>query len=575
MKKQASQLYPKKKKRISRAQKAAGAVLLALGVLVFAVGLLGYLAQDWQLAPFREWVSQVRRAREAAQNAGTRVTGAFDMYGDESGVRIFAASYTEGTEGQADFAEDTIQADSFEPGESKKALKSASLQFPATKEQLNLVDETDGPVTLDSGASSSRYFKIRRAGTSKYDSLKLTVSGPATLTVWALSSQPGEARRMVLYNVNNGEETAVAYAPAAEGTDIVPAQVFSIPARGTYYLTVKGDIPIALVSTLLNFAIPILLLGLVLIFNGVMLLIQNWEEMKDLFCVEPVLVFFLLFVYYPVIDLVRISFTDMKILTTNEQEFIGFANYNWLFNQSGAKYFWESLRITGVYMFWEVVITLVGGMLLALLFNRMTRAFNFMRSIVFMPKYIAVSTSAVVFLWILYSPVATGANQSEGILNYALSLFGITGPHWLIDANTALSGILMLTGWRVVGYGMMIYLSAMKGIPQDYYEAATIDGADGVQRFRYITMPLLAPTTLFLFVTTFIASMKVFQSVDVMTSGGPGTATNVMVQWIYNLTFRDFRTARGAAVSLVFFLILLVCTAATMRVSNRSVNYDS
>ena len=297
--------------------------------------------------------------------------------------------------------------------------------------------------------------------------------------------------------------------------------------------------------------------------------------MKDLLCVEPALIFFLLFVYYPVVDMVRISFTDMGILTMGKQEFIGLSNYNWLFNQSGARYFWESLRITATYTFWEVVITLVGGMLLALLFNRMTRGFNFMRAVVFMPKYIAVSTSAVVFMWILYSPAAAGANQSEGILNYALSLFGITGPHWLIDASTALAGVLILTAWRVVGYAMMIYLSAMQGIPQDYYEAARIDGADGVQQFRFITVPLLAPTTLFHFVTTFIASMKVFQSVDVMTGGGPGTATNVMVQWIYNLTFTDFRTARGAAVSVVFFVILLVCTMATMKYSNKNVNYDA
>jgi len=156
-----------------------------------------------------------------------------------------------------------------------------------------------------------------------------------------------------------------------------------------------------------------------------------------------------------------------------------------------------------------------------------------------------------------------------------LSLFGIRGPKWLTQADTALMGILILTTWRVTGYAMMIYLSAMQGIPKDYYEAASIDGADAVQRFRYITLPMLAPTTLFLFVTTFIASMKVFQSVDVMTGGGPGTATNVMVQWIYNLSFRDFRAARSAAVSVIFFIILLVCTAATMRWSNRSVSYDS
>ena len=121
---------------------------------------------------------------------------------------------------------------------------------------------------------------------------------------------------------------------------------------------------------------------------------------------------------------------------------------------------------------------------------------------------------------------------------------------------------------------MMIYLSAMKGIPQDYYEAASIDGADGVHCFRYITLPMLAPTTLFLLVTTFISSMKVFQSVDVMTSGGPHDATMVMVQWVYNLSFKDFRIDRAASASLVFFVILLGFTVLTMRYSNKSVNYD-
>ena len=402
----------------------------------------------------------------------------------------------------------------------------------------------------------------------------MTVEGPCELKLYALSSTEHE-RRAVLYNSLNGQEVDAVMVPGSGTAGALAPVTLRIPAAGTYYVSVKGDIPIAPVSAIMNYAVMILLLGLVLVLNGVMMRIQQWERMKDLFFVEPALLLFLLFVYYPVIDLIRISFTNMSVLTTGKQEFVGWANFDWMFNGAGKRYFWESLKITAVYMFWEVLITLVGGMLLALLFNRMTRAFNAMRAIVFMPKYIAVSTSAVVFQWILYSTIATGIGQSEGILNYALSLFGIQGPHWLIDASTALTGVLILTAWRVVGYAMMIYLSAMKGISQDYYEAAAIDGADGVQRFRFITVPLLAPTTLFLFVTTFIASMKVFQSVDVMTGGGPGTSTNVMVQWIYNLTFKDFHTARGAAVSLVFFVILLVCTAATMRFSNRNVNYDA
>lgn len=547
-----------------------GIVLLVLGVLVTTVGLLGWMAGDLQVAAFSDLSDQVYAAREAAQSAGTSVSGAFDLDGENSGAHIFHASFTAGSDSGV------ISAQDFEIGEGKKSLKGENLQFPGTKDYQNLVVAQDTPVALDNGLTMDRSVKLRGAGTSKYRSLKLTVSEAGQLSVYAVSSLADQERQLVLYSTKNGAEVAVAAAPAsASVTGALAPLTFQIPEAGTYYLSTKGTVPIAPVSSIMNVAIIILLVGLMMLFNGGMLLVQRWEGMKDLFCVEPVLLFFMLFVYYPVIDLVRISFTDMGILTTGKQEFIGWNNYNWLFNQSGAKYFWESLKITGIYTFWEVVITLAGGMLLALLFNRMTRSFNFFRSVVFMPKYIAVSTSAVVFMWILYSPASGASSQSDGILNYALSLFGIEGPRWLLDASTALTGVLFLTAWRVIGYAMMIYLSAMQGIPRDYYEAAAIDAADGFQCFRYITVPLLAPTTLFLFVTTFIASMKVFQSVDVMTGGGPGTATNVMVQWIYNLTFVDFRTARGAAVSVVFFLLLLVCTVATMKFSNRNVNYDS
>lgn len=551
-------------------QRNIGAALIVIGLLFIVVGAFGYMVGDLQVGVFRDFASQVFVAREAAQSAGTKVSGALDMNGADSGVHIFYASYeTAGETG-------VINAMDFDVEETKSSLKGENLQFPGTKDYMNLVVEEETPVTLDNGMEFTQAVKLRGAGNSKYQSLKMTTDGAGTLSVYAVSSIEKEERNLVLYSAKDGSEVASAAAPAAgEVTGALAPLTFVLPEGGTYYLSSKGDIPLAPLSAIMNYAIIIFLVGVVFIFNGVMMRIQRWERMKDLFCVEPALLFFLLFVYYPVIDLFRISFTNMGILTTGLQDFVGWDNYNWLFNQSGARYFWESLRITATYTFWEVAITLVGGMLLALLFNRMSKAFNIMRSIVFMPKYIAVSTSAVVFMWILYSPAAAGANQSEGILNYFLSLFGIQGPHWLIDANTALAGILILTFWRVVGYAMMIYLSAMQGIPADYYEAARIDGADGVQQFRYITIPLLAPTTLFLFVTTFIASMKVFQSVDVMTSGGPGTATNVMVQWIYNLTFSDFRTARGAAVSVVFFLILLVCTAATMKYSDRNVNYDS
>jgi multiple sugar transport system permease protein/sn-glycerol 3-phosphate transport system permease protein len=290
------------------------------------------------------------------------------------------------------------------------------------------------------------------------------------------------------------------------------------------------------------------------------------EKAKDFLCVAPALAFFIVFVYYPVVDLFRIGFTNWNLIK-DSYKYVGMKNWLWLFQGSGLRLWLDSLRVTFAYTFWEVLITLVGGLLLASLFNRESKAFSAMRSIVFMPKYIAISTSAIVFMWIL--------NDQYGVLNYALGLFGIGPVAWLVSEKTALASVLILTGWRVAGYGMMIYLSAMRGISTEYYEAARLDGANAFQRFRYITIPLLSPTTLFLFVTTAIASMKVFQSIDVMTNGGPYESTNVMVFWIYDLAFVQFRVDRAAVVSCVFFLILLVFTVGTLKISNKNVHYES
>lgn len=293
---------------------------------------------------------------------------------------------------------------------------------------------------------------------------------------------------------------------------------------------------------------------------------RKLEEFKDFLTVLPAVVFFGVFIYYPLAQLFNISFTNWNLIKEN-YNYVGLKNYQWLFNGSGRTELVNSLKVTATYTFAEVAITLVGGILLALLFDQMTRRYDVMRSIIFMPKYIGISTSAVVFSWIL--------NGKYGILNYVLNLFGISSVDWLTQQSTALIGVLILTAWRVVGYAMIIYLSAMKGISRDYYEAASLDGASKAQQLRFITIPLLSPTTLFLFVTTFIASMKVFQSIDVMTGGGPYKSTNVMVYWIYNLAFVDFRVDRAAVVSILFFIILLVCTMLTMKVSDKSVHYDS
>ncbi len=290
------------------------------------------------------------------------------------------------------------------------------------------------------------------------------------------------------------------------------------------------------------------------------------SAVKDFICVVPVLIFLAIFTYYPIAELFRISFTDWNLLKDTWQ-YVGFKNWQWLFNGSGTRYLWNSLRVTVLYSIGELTVTIVGGMIFALIFNRMNKAFSAMRAIVFMPKYVAMSSAAVVFLWIL--------NTDTGILNYLLSLVGISAVDWLGDRNTALISVLMLTGWRCIGYGMMVYLSAMMGISADYYEAASLDGASSFQKFVSITLPMLSPTTLFLFVTTFISSMKVFQSVDILTQGGPYRSTEVFVYNIYRYAMVDFRMDRAATVAIFFFVLLLLVTVATMKISNGRITYDS
>ena len=289
---------------------------------------------------------------------------------------------------------------------------------------------------------------------------------------------------------------------------------------------------------------------------------------SDFFMALPAVLLLVLITYYPVAELIRISFTDWR-LTSRTYEYVGLKNWEWLFTaKTSLRYLTNSLRVTFVYTIGNIAIDLGLGLLLAHLFNRMTKPFGMMRALIFMPRYIAMSSCGIIFLWML--------NTDYGVINQMLEWVGVSEHiNWLGEDNLALVSILMLTGWHGVGYCMMIYLSALLGISKDYYEASSLDGASKLQQFRYITLPLLSPTTLFLFITTFISSMKVYQSVDVMTGGGPRQKTEVMVYYIYRLAFDDNRLDRASVVALLFFVILLIITASTLRITNKNVHYES
>ena len=286
----------------------------------------------------------------------------------------------------------------------------------------------------------------------------------------------------------------------------------------------------------------------------------------DFLFVLPALALLAVFTYYPVAKLFQISFTDWNLLKP-EWNFVGLKNWKWLFVGSGAKYLWNSLKVTFLYSLGEIFATMVGGMIFALIFKRMTRSFSAMRAILFVPKYVAMSSCAVVFLWIL--------NTDYGVLNYLLKLIGLQPVDWLNQESTALLSVLMTTCWRVFGYGMMIYLSAMMGISPQYYEAASLDGANSRQQFFKITLPMLSPQLFMLLITITTGSFKVFDSIRIMTNGGPGTSTQVLCMFIYEFAFnRNNSLGMGAAGGVMLMLILILITLFDFKGLEKKVHYQ-
>lgn len=289
---------------------------------------------------------------------------------------------------------------------------------------------------------------------------------------------------------------------------------------------------------------------------------QFFDKLKDFSFAAPALIFLSVFIYYPLLYSLYISFTNWNMTKPNKT-FIGFENYDKLIHN---ELFYKVLGVTFTYTIIDVVLTLVIGLLFALLFNSTKKIYNFMRMIVFMPYYISMVIAAMIFVWIF--------NSQFGLANRIIEVFGFDPVNWLTNPSTALWSLITVSLWKGVGFAMLIFIAGLRGIPVEYYEASGMDGASKFKQFIHITLPLLSPITLFLVITNFISSMQVFQSVNVMTNGGPLNATKAMVYWIYEMAFTEFKTGRASALVIIFFLIIILLTIVQFMVSKKRVHYE-
>lgn len=285
----------------------------------------------------------------------------------------------------------------------------------------------------------------------------------------------------------------------------------------------------------------------------------------------PNLLIFGLFILFPVFLNLYISLTGGTQLFPQDRPFVGLDNYERLMacedfadpNTCLEDRFWRSVRNTGVFVLFQVGGMVLVSLLTALVLNRKIRFRAFFRSVYFYPVLLSPVVVALIWKWIL---------QRQGALNGLLVNLGLDPVAFLLDGTWAMSWVIVVSIWAHMGFYTLILLAGLQSIPAELYDAASIDGAGNYQSFRNVTLPLLMPTMMVVLILALIRAVQTFDEVYVLTGGGPGTATMMIVQYIYQTGFATQvqRFGLAAAASVLLGLVLLIATLLQLRLGRNT-----
>lgn len=293
---------------------------------------------------------------------------------------------------------------------------------------------------------------------------------------------------------------------------------------------------------------------------------QQWEGYLFL---APSLLGFLVFVALPVLVSLGLSFVDWNLL--RPPEFVGIANYRELLTRDPVfqKVAWNTLY----FMLTIVPLQLALGLALALALNQRIRGRLVYRVVYFMPVVTTIIAGAIAFQLLL--------NRDYGLFSQAIwtvaewTGWPIQPPDFLNSTQWAKPSVVLLTLWKNTGFTMVIYLAALQSVPQELYDAANADGASAWQRFRNVTLPLVSPTTFFLFIIQMIGAFQLFTEAFAMTRGGPAQATTTVVYYIYQNAFQFGRMGKASAIAWFLFLFIFIFTFIQTRLQRRWVYYEA
>ena len=290
--------------------------------------------------------------------------------------------------------------------------------------------------------------------------------------------------------------------------------------------------------------------------------IKNRDNLAAYLMLSPFLLFFALFVLYPLIQNFYYSFTNYNL--GNKTDWVGLKNYKELFSDY---WFVEALKNTAVYAVFSVIFLTVLGLFISVLLNSRSKLVKVARTAMIIPYATSMVAVSMIWLYLL--------DPTTGYINKLLVELGVSNPpNWLGELDLALPSLIFINVWQNLGYCMIIYLAGLQNIPPELYEAATVDGAGFLQKHLKITLPQIAPVTFFVFVNNCIEAFKTFEQVQIMTQGGPVTATTTVVHQIYLRAFNDFRMGYAAAMSVILFLVIFIVTLLNFRAFKSSADGD-
>jgi multiple sugar transport system permease protein len=277
--------------------------------------------------------------------------------------------------------------------------------------------------------------------------------------------------------------------------------------------------------------------------------------------IAPSLAGFLLFLVIPIIGVFALSLFSWDLVGT--PQFVGLANYRRLAGDDAA---WTAVGNTVYYVALNIPAQTVLALALALALNRKMRGAKTFRVLFVLPWMAMPVALGIIWTWAF--------DPRHGAVNHLLSLVGIVGPNWLTSTTWAMPVIASVNIWQYTGYTMLFLLAGLQAIPEQIYEAAAVDGVNAVQRFFKITLPLLRPSMFFVLITNVIGSFQLFDTVFVMTQGGPGTSTTTLNYYIYQQAFQLFHAGYAATLAIVLFAMILLVTAGQFLYFRKRTVYD-